>query len=298
MRNLLLFLIRYQNFFLFLLLQLICLVLLVRYQHYHQAKVLTFTQEIAGDYYYTTASISDYFQLQAVNDSLQEENAELRNRLIRNEGLYETPALKRARGDTSAEVRLPDISRDTIRTDTSVIQQTLQFEYLEAHVINNSINKRNNYLTLDRGTESGMKAPMGIISSKGVAGIVTNVSQHYAVGISVLHNDFSLSCEIEPIQQIGALSWDGQDPRIVQLDDLPTHLDVEVGQKVVTSPYSQLFPPGVPVGRIIDYRQGAGANFYEIDVRLNTRLRSLQYVYAIKNRLLEEQLNLEKAAKE
>lgn len=295
MRNLLLFLIRNQNFFLFVALQLLCLVLLVQYQYYHQAIVLNATQEVVGDYYYLTKNVRNYFQLRQLNDSLRRENTKLHNRLVHSLKQYRSPLLMGQPDSTSLE--LPRITRDTISTDSGAIGRSFQYRYFSANVINNSINKRNNYLTLDKGREQGLQAPMGLISKNGVAGIVKNVSDHYAVGISVLHNDFSLSCEVEAIQEIGALSWNGQNPEMAKLEDLPTHLKLAEGQTVVTSPYSRLFPPGIPVGRIVKFDKEGGANFYDVNVKLHTQFRSLEHVYAIQNRMLEEQLKLEKAAR-
>ncbi len=292
MRNLLIFLVRYQNFFLFIFLEIACFVLIFNYQYYHQSKALSAVQEIAGSYYSSTVEVRNYFHLKQINDSLKKANTRLLNRLAKNQAVKQQslPSLK----DTFKK-SLP--TPDTALSDTFVNDPEQQYRYLWAKIIFNSVSKRNNYLTLNRGTNDGLVAPMGLITTKGVVGIIKNTSNNYAVGISILHNDFSLSCEIKENNQIGALNWNGKDPRILQLDDIPTHVTVKEGQHVVTSSYSRLFPQGLPVGRVVGYNKGSNANFYDIQVRLNQSLRSLQYVYVIKNRNLEEQVELEKAAK-
>lgn len=293
MRNLLIFLVRYQNFFLFILLEIACLVLIFNYQYYHQSKALSAMQGFTSSYYNLTSGVRNYFHLKQINDSLKKANTRLLNRMAKYQEVKEPYSLSKK--DT-LKSNLPN--RDTVLSDTSITDQKQQYRYLGARVIYNSVSKRNNYLTLNRGTKAGLEAPMGLTTTNGVVGIIKNISDNYAVGISVLHNDFSLSCEIEENNQIGALNWNGKDPRIVQLEDMPTHVTVKEGQQVVTSPYSRLFPQGLPVGRVVDYSKGPNANFYDIQVRLNESLRSLKYVYAIKNRYLEEQVELENAAKQ
>ncbi len=294
MRNLLLFLVRYQNFFITFLLEVICLVLLFNYQYYHRSKALTVAQEVSSGYYGLTSGVRQYFHLKAVNDSLRKANTRLMNKLAFRSAA-DTNQLGKA--PDSVVNNFPGAKIDTFETDTSVVERKQKYHYILARVIYNSVNKRNNYITLDKGSKDGLEAPMGLTTSKGIVGIIKNVSKNYAVGISVLHNDFSLSCEIQDIGQIGALTWNGRDPRLMQLEDLPTHVSLSKGQVVVTSPYSRLFPPGLPVGRIVDYSKSPTSNFYDIQVKLHQRLRSLHHVYAIENRLLEEQLQLEKAAR-
>lgn len=292
MRNLLFFLVRYQNFFLFILLEIACFVLIFNYQYYHQSKALSAVQEFTGSYYNITSEVRNYFQLRQINDSLKKANTRLLNRLAKKAAIQQPHEGSKR---DSLNSSLPN--RDTVFSNTSVNDSIQQYHYLGAKVIFNSVSKRNNYLTLNRGTNDGLVAPMGLTTTKGVVGIIKNVSDNYAVGISILHSDFSLSCEIKENNQIGALNWNGKDPRIVQLEDLPTHVTIKEGQQVVTSPYSRLFPQGLPVGRVIEYSKGPNANFYDIQVRLYESLRSLQHVYAIKNRYLEEQVELENAAK-
>lgn len=295
MRNLLLFFLRYQNFFLFFLLEVICLILIFNYQYYHRFQAFRVAQEVTGSYYSMTSGVRQYFNLQQVNDSLRKANKRLMNRsLMREREASQTDSLTLS----DSTNMLPRKKMDTIRTDTGLVAQSKKYKYAPAKVIFNSVNKRNNYLTLNKGAKDGLEAPMGLTTSKGVVGILKNVSSNYAVGISVLHNDFSISCEIPEINQIGALNWNGENPQILQFQDIPTHVTIRKGQKVVTSPYSRLFPPDLPVGRIVAFSKGPGANFYDIQVKLNENLRSLQHVYAIENQFLEEQVRLENAAKQ
>ena len=295
MRNLLLFFTRYYNFFLFLLLEVICFYLLINYQYFHNSAFFNFTQEVVGEYYQGYTNTVEYFELKAVNDSLRAENARLRNRLKNTYYFHTNPGIPHP-----DSVGAPPLQAevDTVKKDTLKYKRIRKYQYLPAKVINNSINKRNNYITLNKGKEQGMEQRMGVITEEGIVGIVKNASAHFSIAISVLHNDFNLSCKIKENQQIGALSWNGEDPQVVQLNDLPTYLDIRKGQEVVTSQYSLIFPVNIPVGKVVDYEVKKGDNFYTVHVKLYADLRNLNTVYAIKNLMIQEQLNLEKQAKE
>lgn len=294
MRNLILFFTRYYNVFLFLFLELVCFSMLINTQFFHNTVFSNWAENVVGQYYQGYTNTVEYFELKKLTDSLRAENTQLRNRLDNAFYYYDKPGIPSA---DSIGLNTIDPEVDTIKQDTSYFKRIRKYKYYPAKVINNSINKRNNYITLNKGEAQGMEEPMAVITEKGIAGIVKNVSSHFSVAISVLHNDFHLSCKIKDINQNGSLTWNGVDPDIVQLRDLPTYLDIEEGQEVITSQYSIIFPEGIPVGQVVDYEVRKGDNFYTVDVELYSDLRNLNTVYAIKNLMREEQIKLEEKAK-
>lgn len=270
MRNLLLLLSRYYHVFLFLLLEAVCFFLIFTYNPYQSTAFMNASNAIAGNFFETTSEYRSYFRLAEVNDSLQAENAQLRQQL--QESYYEL--------DTTLTVQ-----------EDSLLQQ--KYTYITARVINNSIEKGYNYLTLNKGSILGVTSEMGVISPDGVVGIVNAVSPHFSTAVSILHRDFSLSARIPAIGEIGSIRWDGQDPYHVVMRDVPLQANVEIGQEVVTSSYSTIFPEGVPIGTISAVEEPRSSNFYTIQIRLAANMRNLQRVYIINNLMKGEQDQLE-----
>lgn len=295
MRNLILFFTRQAHVFLFLLLEIICFYLIINSHNFQNVAYFNFVYEFTGSYYENYTNAVEYFRLKEVNDSLRAENARLRNQ--KDEVYYK---LDSQSFDTikDASFAMPSLITDTFTRDSLEYKRIQQYEYFPAKVINNSVSKRNNYITLNKGRKQGVEKRMGVTTDKGVAGIVKSVSPHFSVALSVLHNDFHLSCKIRETGKIGSLNWDGQDPQIVLLEDMPAYYDIKEGQEVVTSQYSSIFPEDIPVGEVVNYQAYEGDNFYTIEVKLYTDFRNLSEVYLIKNHMREEQIELEETAKE
>ncbi len=291
MRNLFYLIFKYNHFFLFLALEVVCFYLLIQHQYFHSSRFANVAYEVTGEYYEGYTNAVEYFNLRRVNDSLMAENAELRNQL--NNSYYNNRPRNELRAQDTVEAFT--VEGEDIK-DTSFKKQ--QYRHIPANVINNSVTKRNNYITLDKGSKQGIEKRMGVVSSDGVVGIVKTISPHFSVVISILHNDFRLSAKIRESGQVGSVTWDGVDPKVVQLKDVPMYVDIKQGQTVVTSHYSGIFPEGIPIGEIIDYKVKKGDNFFTIDLKLNTTLRNLKYVYVIQNKMQEEQQKLEEVAKE
>jgi len=290
MRNLFYLIFKYNHFFLFLALEVVCFYLLIQQQYFHSSRFANVAYEVIGKYYEGYTNAVEYFNLRRINDSLMAENADLRNQ--QNNSYYNNRPRSELRAQDTVEAYM--VEGDI--KDSSFKKQ--QYHHIPANVINNSVTKRNNYITLDKGSKQGVGKRMGVVSSDGVVGIVKTISPHFSVVISILHNDFRLSAKIRESGQVGSITWDGVDPKVVQLKDVPMYVDVKKGQQVVTSPYSDLFPEGVPIGAVLDYKVKKGDNFFTIDVKLNTVLRNIKYVYVIRNLMQEEQQKLEEAAKE
>jgi len=218
-------------------------------------------------------NIKDYLSLRDENRILAEENARLYNRL----------------GSSFARV-----AADSVYMGDSI--QPRKFLYLTARVVNNTVNKQFNYLTLDKGSLSGIKPEMAVIGSEGIVGIVKSVSDNYASVLSALNRDFIVSAKIQKNGYFGPLKWNGNSADYATLVDIPHHVKIETGDTIVTSGFGGVFPEGYHIGTISDFRL-KGGNYYEIRVKLSTDFRKLNYVQVIKNYALNEIDSLEKANK-
>lgn len=274
MRNLWLFFIKYYASFLFIALEAIAFSMVISNHDYQRSTVVNSSRRIAGSFYEGLNRVTDYISLSRVNDSLIMENTRLKN-YLRSSFYNLTPH--------SAMVK------------DSVYMH--QYQYTYAKVINNSTLHRNNYLTLDRGSMHGIRKNMGVISPNGIVGIVKDVSKHYCTVISLLHKDSRISAEIKSTRDFGSLVWNGFNPRIATLTDIPSHVRLKKGDIVTTTSFSKIFPEGIMIGTVEDFEIKEGDNFYKVDVRLSTEFSRLNYVYVITNILALEQTILEQNLK-
>jgi rod shape-determining protein MreC len=269
MRNLWLFISKYNAFFLFIIFFTISLILLINNNSYQRASVWNSSNQIVGQAYERVNKFSSYLVLGETNDSLATENARLRNLL---KSSYYDDSLK--------QVTVKD----------STLKQ--QYTYTVARVINNSVHQKNNYLTINRGSKHGIKKGMGVISSSGVVGIVLNVSANFSTVRSLLHTETKISASVDG--NIGSLVWGegNYDSRFALLKDIQSHLTIRKGARVITSEFS-LFPPGTNIGYVSESNTRDGNSALKIKVKLDTDFTKIQYVYVIINLLSEEQLVLE-----
>ncbi len=269
MRNLWLFISKYNAFFLLVIFFAISLILLIRNNSYQHASVWNSSNQIVGNAYERVNEFSSYLVLGKTNDSLAAENARLKN------------LLKSSFYDDS-------IRQKTVKD--SVLKQ--QYTYTIARVINNSVHQKNNYLTINRGNKHGIKKGMGVMAPSGVVGIVLNVSENFSTLRSLLHTETKISASVNG--NIGSLVWgeENYDSRFGQLKDIQSHLTIKRGSRVVTSEFS-LFPQGTNIGYVTESGTRDGNSALNIRVKLDTDFAKLQYVYVIINSLSEEQLALE-----
>ncbi len=216
-------------------------------------------------------SIYDYFHLTEINRQLAEENARLK-------------ALE------LASYNITD--KQIFIINDSLYKQ--EYSYIEAKVVNNSVNRRKNYLTINKGTIHGIKKDMGVISPQGVVGIITHASPHYATVMSVLHIDTKISAQQLHTNHMGSLTWGGTNYRKGKLNDMPTHVVLHPGDTIITSGFSAIFPHGIPIGYVIDYSLKDGSMFYDINIAFATDYNNLSYVYVVNNVHKTEQIILEK----
>lgn len=269
MRNLFAFLLKNYFFFLFLLLEIFAAFLIVNNNYYQRSVVINATNEFTGSVKLMFSNFTDYFLLRKTNKILAEENAKL-HRL------------------TQKSYIITD--RDEYLVDDTVYKQ--QYTYTEAGVISNSVNKRNNYLMLNKGSTDGIEKDMAVISPLGIVGIIRDVSKNFSSVISVLHKDTRISAKIKKNNYIGTLVWRGIDYRTANLMDIPTHVKLSIGDTIITSGYSFLFPEGIMIGVISNYNILQGENFYTIRLEFSEDYNNLSYVYVVNNLLKEEQMQL------
>ena len=166
--------------------------------------------------------------------------------------------------------------------------------YSDLTTINNTILKRNNYLTLNRGRIHGIRKNMGVICGDGIVGIVKDVSDHYCSVISFLHKDARISAQLNSSKDFGSLVWDGLNPKIASLRDIPTHVKVKIGDSITTTGFSSIFPENVMVGKVNSVSQKNGDNFFEVSINLSTNFSTLRYVYVVSDILADEKVKIEK----
>jgi rod shape-determining protein MreC len=274
MRNLFLFLWKYNFFIFFLLIETLCGYIIIQNNNFKRATFINSTNTIAAKTNTVVSAVTEYINLRTTNDALSRENAALKTLL--------------------PNVFYIDSAITHINKDTVLKQQ---YEYLTAKVVNNSTNRRNNYLTLNKGSRQGVKPEMGVVCSDGIVGIVKDVSEHYSSVISFLHKDSKISARLKRTGYIGPMTWNGFDETHGTLNDIAKHVRVMKGDTVVTSSFSAIFPEGIMIGIVDDVNSNGGNNFQEIQVKLSTPFGRLSYVYVISNLFKEEQKALEEPLK-
>jgi len=267
-----LFLLLWRNNFtlLFLLLWSICFYLIIRNNNFQQVSVFNSTNKIVASVLEAVNYVKEYINLKENNSSLAKENASLKSLLP--ESFYDNSALR------------------TAVKDTLFMQQ---YAFINSRVVNNSISRRNNYITLDKGSDHGIQKDMGVISSSGVVGIVKDVSKHYCTVMSVLHKNTKISTRFKNNNYFGSLVWNGENSREATLLEIAKHVKFKAGDTLVTTVYSSIFPEGIMVGVVKDSELKAGDNFYKITVNLSTNFANLSHVYIVANLFKNEKLELE-----
>jgi rod shape-determining protein MreC len=268
MRTLLRFFQKYSNLLLFLLLEVVAVTLLVQDSSYQRSKLMALNRQISGFLYSKVTGAREYFYLKDVNEQLVEENMELRNRLDFMSSLLDSATI---REEVNGEHR---------------------YYYIQSRIVHNSIYKQYNYLTINKGKKQGVFRNMGVVSDQGLVGIVLESSAHFATVIPIINRDFRLSAKIKSSNYAGILQWDGISPLYAVLNEIPFHVELSVGDTILTSGFSSIFPEGIEVGTIESFSLEQG-NFYDISVRLFTDFQRLFHVNVIRNYRQEEQLNLE-----
>lgn len=279
MRDLLNFLLKYNHWLLFLLLEAVSLFLLCNTGSYQHSAALSSANLIAGKVYEVTGSIISYFHLKDANEDLLDRNVWLEQRVSQLER-----ALNSHLGDSAVRLALKRV----LPSETGVYQS------FKAHVIKNSLNLTDNYITLDKGSAAGVKPDMAVVGAAGIVGIVYRTSPRYSLVLPLLNSKSSISCKIQGSEYFGYLKWEGDDPCYAYLKDLPRHAEFNLGDTVVTSGFSSVFPQGLMVGVVDDMADSNDGLSYLLRIKLSTDFGKLGSVRILARSGQEEQKALEK----
>jgi rod shape-determining protein MreC len=272
MKRLFQFVYQYRAFFTFIILEILCAVIITMSNRYQNSAFFNSSNAIAARIFSFRKEVNHFFSLSAQNMELARENAFLRKLIAQRKGYAEVNAREN-----------PGI--DTVRPE--------QFGFILARVINNSVRRTANFITLDKGIEDGIAPGMGVISSWGIAGKVKACSKNFSTVYSVLHSDMMISSLIQSNGVVCTTSWTGEDPSTCDLLYVPRHVKIARGDSVVTSGYNSIFPEGEPIGIIHDFWINENETFYRVKVKLSTDFTRLAYVYVITNRFRYEKDSLE-----
>lgn len=280
MRNLLEFLAKYNHWFVFLILEVVSMVLLFQYNSYQGSAWFSSANAVTGKLYEWDANVETFFSLTKVNQELTQRNAYLEQ-----------------------EVQKLSDSLVSVTKDSSIYHRDQfallrNYRLIPAKVVANSIDKPGNLMTIDKGSADGIHKDMGVISGTGVVGIVYLVAEHYAIVIPVLNTKSNISCMIQNRGYFGYLRWKGGVSDLAYLEEVPRHAHFKLGDYVVTSGYSAVFPPGVRVGRILHVFNSADGLSYRVQLRLSTDFARLRDVCVIDDAAMKERLEIMRAAED
>ncbi|MFN4882533.1 MAG: rod shape-determining protein MreC [Bacteroidota bacterium] len=273
MRNLILFLIRYNAFLVFILLEALSVYLMISNNSFHETGFMKTANNISGYVFTRYQSVMSYVHLKKENEKLVNENAYLRSLLPG--AFYD---------DSYQVVSVSDTNKKQIYT------------YIPSRVIKLSTNQFNNYITINKGTLQGIKPRMAVISPDGIVGIVKQVTPHFSSIITLLHQDLEVSGRIGVEGFVGSVYWDGKDYQYAKLKEIPKQIVIKKGDKVTTSGGSIFFPENIVIGTVSSFTKETEDNFYDITIRLNTDFSTLQTVYVVNYLLQDEQQQLEPEA--
>ena len=279
MRNLLNFLLKYNYCFLFILLELISFVLLFRFNHYQGSVFFTSSNKLAGSVYEAANQVTGYFHLKSINDDLVQKNVELE---------LQMEHLRKA---------LSDVTRDSMSVEQLKKDALSGYDMYKARVINNSLTHIDNYITIDKGEKDGIRSEMGVVNGNGIVGIVYLTSDNYSVVIPVLNSKSNISCKIKKSDYFGFLKWEGGSSEYAIVKDMPRHSLFSLGDTVVTSGHSAVFPGGIPVGTIEEITDSQDGLSYQLNVKLFTDFARLNDVRVIVRKGQKEQIELEQKLK-
>lgn len=280
MSPLLQFLYKQLHWIVFIVLEVICFVLLFSYNSFQGSIYLSTANGVTARFIAGKDKVTSYFNLAEVNTRLTAQNADLQERIAELESILSLHRL-----DSLAQVE--------------IVQRVHRSGYTvtPAQVIDKSVNRTDNYITLDRGSLDGIRPDMGVIGIDGVVGVVYKCSEHYSLVIPLLNSKSSVSCKVLGCNDIGYLRWDGGDARYAILHDLPRYSTVSVGDSIVTSGNSSFFPEGVLVGRVEELYPSSDGLYMTLKVSLNTRFSQLEHAFIMRKMDADELAALNESLK-
>lgn len=280
MRNLIDFITRYNHWFVFVILEVISFVLLFRFNSYQGSVWLSSANAVAGKVYEADATIKNFFSLTKINQQLN----------VRN--LYLEQTVRKLSEQVQTEKK---DSSWLFRTQAEVLKE---YKLIPAKVITNSIDKRDNFITIDKGRADGIKPDMGVACGTGIVGVVYMVSEHYAIVIPILSSKSNISVTIRKRGYFGYLHWTGGASDLAYVDDIPRHAHFRLGDLIETSGYSAMFPPGIIAGQILHVYNSPDGLSYRVQVRLTTDFGNLRDVCVIDNTVMKERIDLLRSAQD
>jgi rod shape-determining protein MreC len=273
MRNLLNFLARYNNLIIFILLEGLSFYFLASRNTYHNTRIVFGVRGITYRVEERMSHIRSFLHLRDINRNLAEENIALKNRMER--------------------MIKEDKSYFSTVTD-SVHKQ--QYTHTSAEVIDNSVDHQKNFFLVNKGKRQGVEVNMAVTTPNGVAGVIVGCSENLSIAMSLLNIDFRISGRIKSNGYFGSVNWDGRNYRRAILSEIPQHVPVVVGDTIETTGYSAVFPEGVMIGTVSDFKK-IGGDFYKITVSLSANFKNLRYVDIIGNKRRTEMQDLQKLFK-
>lgn len=274
MRSLIQFILKYQIFILFLLLELASLLLVVNKNSYHSARFYTWSLATMGSVYEKQSELSDFFSLKATNKELAAENAILKELLIK--------------GNSSSPTAYLSILDPLANKEVS---------FIPAKVVNASVNHQYNLFTINAGKSDSIAVDMAVVGPSGVVGVVKSVSKNYAMVMPLVNVQYRVSSKLKKSDYFGTLRWDTHDYRYASLEGIEQHVDVSLGDTVVTSGYGATFPEGVMVGVVESIDKGEEGVFHAVKIKMATDFRRVNYVYVMKDDTREERVEIENDSK-
>lgn len=271
MRNLIAFLRRFQIFLVFAILQVIALSLYFSFFYYPRSQYLTTASTVNAKVWEARNAITKQLKLNHTNTELQKSNALLMEKLPQS---------------------FIKVDQDLVKIDDTLYRQ--KYDYIRAEVINSTVEKRNNYFTINVGTKHGVERGLGVISDNGVVGVIHRSSEHYSIVKSVLSENINISVVIENMGLYGLLKWDGVDARRGSIAGISNDLQIKKWSRVVTREGTGIFPKGIMVGKVETLKNVEGEAFWDVSILFSEDYRKLQRVYVVKNLLAEEQKKLER----
>ena len=282
MHNLTEFLAKHNHWFVFLVLEVVSMVLLFRYNSYQGSVWFSSANAVTGKVYEWDSAVESYFSLSGVNSQLTQRNAFLEQQV-------------RMLDDSIARLTR---SQETAVTRLSSMVPFQGCRLIPARVVANMVNRYDNLITIDKGSADGVKRDMGVVCGMGVVGIVYLVSKNYSIVIPALNSHSNISCTIQRRGYFGYLRWRGGSSQLAYLEDVPRHAHFKLGDNVVTSGYSSVFPPGVMVGKVLHVFNSADGLSYRVQVKLSTDFARLRDVCLVDDSALQERIDLMRAAQD
>ena len=282
MHNLTEFLAKHNHWFVFLVLEVVSMVLLFRYNSYQGSVWFSSANAVTGKVYEWDSAVESYFSLSGVNSQLTQRNAFLEQQVR----MLDDSIARLTRSQENAVTRL------------SSMVPFQGCRLIPAKVVANMVNRYDNLITIDKGSADGVKRDMGVVCGMGVVGIVYLVSEHYSIVIPALNSHSNISCTIQRRGYFGYLRWRGGSSQLAYLEDVPRHAHFKLGDNVVTSGYSSVFPPGVMVGKVLHVFNSADGLSYRVQVKLSTDFARLRDVCLVDDSALQERIDLMRAAQD